>query len=47
MWGYYGSKSKIVKYYPAPKYGTIIEPLVSSRGNKYQHKEVIWTNENL
>jgi site-specific DNA-adenine methylase len=22
-------------------------PLVSSRGNRYQHKEVVWINENL
>ena len=30
MWGYYGSKSKIVKHYPAPKYGTIIEPFAGT-----------------
>ncbi|MGQ2982104.1 DNA adenine methylase [Flavobacterium sp.] len=30
MFSYYGSKSKIVKYYPPPKYGTIIEPFAGS-----------------
>jgi len=30
MWSYYGSKSKVVNYYPPPKYGTIIEPFAGS-----------------
>lgn len=30
MWSYYGSKSKIVDYYPPPKYGKIIEPFAGS-----------------
>jgi len=30
MWSYYGSKSKIVNYYPKPKYKKIIEPFAGS-----------------
>lgn len=30
MWGYYGSKSKIVNSYPVPKYGKIIEPFAGT-----------------
>ena len=30
MWGYYGSKSKIVKKYPAPKFDKIIEPFAGT-----------------
>lgn len=30
MWSYYGSKSRIVKFYPKPKHGTIIEPFAGS-----------------
>lgn len=30
MWSYYGSKSKIVKSYPPPKHGKIIEPFAGS-----------------
>jgi len=30
MWSYYGSKSKIVKYYPKPKYDVIIEPFAGT-----------------
>ena len=30
MFSYYGSKSKIVHYYPPPKYGKIIEPFAGS-----------------
>lgn len=26
MWTYYGTKKKIAKYYPKPKYDKIIEP---------------------
>lgn len=30
MWSYYGSKSKVVDFYPPPKYGKIIEPFAGS-----------------
>jgi site-specific DNA-adenine methylase len=30
MWSYYGSKSKVVGLYPAPKYDVIIEPFAGS-----------------
>ncbi len=30
MWSYYGSKSKIAYYYPAPKHNTIIEPFAGA-----------------
>lgn len=30
MWSYYGSKSKVVKYYPKPLYEIIIEPFAGS-----------------
>jgi site-specific DNA-adenine methylase len=30
MWSYYGSKSKVVKLYPPPKYDRIIEPFAGS-----------------
>lgn len=30
MFSYYGSKSKLVKYYPHPKFDTIIEPFAGS-----------------
>jgi hypothetical protein len=30
MWSYYGSKSKIVKYYPIPRYAHIIEPFAGT-----------------
>ena len=30
MISYYGSKTKIVKYYPAPRYGKIIEPFAGA-----------------
>lgn len=30
MWSYYGSKSKIVKYYPEPKHNKIIEPFAGT-----------------
>jgi len=30
MFSYYGSKSKVVDYYPPPKYGKIIEPFAGS-----------------
>jgi site-specific DNA-adenine methylase len=30
MWSFYGSKSKLVNYYPPPRYDTIIEPFAGS-----------------
>ena len=43
MWGYYGSKSKIVNYYPKPIYDTIIEPFAGTAqySLKYFDKDVI------
>lgn len=39
MFSYYGSKSKIVKYYPKPKYNTIIEPFAGSARYSLEHFE--------
>jgi site-specific DNA-adenine methylase len=43
MFSYYGSKSKIVRHYPPPKYGTIIEPFAGSAryALRYWDREVI------
>ena len=43
MWGYYGSKSKIVKHYPEPQFDTIIEPFAGTAqySLKYWDKNVI------
>lgn len=43
MWGYYGSKSKIVKYYPIPIHDTIIEPFAGTAqyALTYWDKDVI------
>ncbi len=43
MFSYYGSKSKIVDYYPAPTYGKIIEPFAGSArySLKYWDREVV------
>lgn len=43
MWGYYGSKSKIVNKYPSPKYDTIIEPFAGTAqyALKYYDRNVI------
>jgi hypothetical protein len=30
MWGYYGSKSKVIDKYPPPKFGKIIEPFAGT-----------------
>ena len=30
MWSYYGSKSKVIDFYPPPKYGKIIEPFAGT-----------------
>jgi hypothetical protein len=43
MFSYYGSKSKIVDYYPAPKYSKIIEPFAGSA--RYSLK--YWQNDVL
>ena len=42
MFSYYGSKSKIVDYYPPPKYNKIIEPFAGSArySLKFWNKEV-------
>ena len=43
MWSYYGSKSKLVKHYPTPKHGLIIEPFAGSAryALKYWEREVL------
>jgi site-specific DNA-adenine methylase len=43
MFYYYGSKSKIAKYYPKPKYDTIVEPFAGSAAYSllYRNKRVI------
>ena len=43
MWGYYGSKSKVIKHYPSPLYGTVIEPFAGSAqyALKYWENDVI------
>jgi len=43
MFSYYGSKSKIVDYYPPPKYGKIIEPFAGSArySLKYFDRDVL------
>lgn len=39
MWGYYGSKSKIIKYYPQPKFNLIIEPFAGTAQYALEHFE--------
>ena len=48
MWSYYGSKSKIVNLYPAPKYDTIIEPFAGSArySLKWFYKNIILIEKN-
>lgn len=43
MFSYYGSKSKLVDYYPPPKYGRIIEPFAGSArySLKYWQKDIV------
>jgi site-specific DNA-adenine methylase len=43
MWSYYGSKSKIIDYYPPPKYGKIIEPFAGTAryALKYFDRDVL------
>ena len=47
MFSYYGSKSKIVKYYPEPKYDLIIEPFcgASNYSLYYWENRDIWIND--
>lgn len=48
MFSYYGSKSKIVDYYPPPKYGKIIEPFAGSArySLKYYDRDVTIIEKN-
>lgn len=39
MFSYYGSKSKIVDFYPKPKYGKVIEPFAGSARYSLKHFE--------
>ena len=39
MWSYYGSKSKIVKHYPIPKFDLIIEPFAGSAWYSVLHRD--------
>lgn len=43
MWGYYGSKSKIINNYPEPKFNKIIEPFAGTAqySLKYWDKEIM------
>jgi hypothetical protein len=41
MWGYYGSKSKVVNYYPPPKHDKIIEPFAGTA----QYSLLYWDKE--
>lgn len=43
MWSYYGSKSKVIDFYPAPKLGKIIEPFAGSAryALKYFDRDVL------
>lgn len=48
MFSYYGSKSKIVKYYPRPQYDTIIEPFAGSAAYSmaYFNRKIILIEKN-
>lgn len=43
MWSYYGSKSKIIKHYPIPIFGKIVEPFAGTAqySFKYFDREVL------
>ena len=41
MWGYFGSKSKIIDKYPKPNYTTIIEPFAGTA----QYSLRYWEND--
>lgn len=43
MWGYYGSKSKIVKRYPRPEYSKIVEPFAGTA----QYSLLYWDRDVL
>ena len=47
MFSYYGGKSKIVKYYPEPKYPLIIDPFCGSAIYSFRHKlnKNVWLND--
>ena len=38
MWSYYGSKFKVAKFYPLPKYDLIIEPFAGSAWYSVLHR---------
>lgn len=48
MFSYYGSKSKVVDYYPAPKHNLVIEPFAGSAryALKYFDRDVILMDKN-
>jgi hypothetical protein len=43
MWSYFGSKTNVVKFYPAPKHGKIIEPFAGTArySLKYFDRDVV------
>ena len=43
MWSYYGSKSKVIRHYPDPKFGKIIEPFAGTAkySLKYFERDVL------
>jgi site-specific DNA-adenine methylase len=46
LFSYYGSKSKIIKYYPRPAFGTIVEPFAgSARYSLLYPKKVVILND--
>lgn len=46
MFSYFGSKSKIVRYYPSPRYPFIIEPFCGSARYSLLYKErQVWIND--
>jgi site-specific DNA-adenine methylase len=48
MWSYYGSKTTIIDYYPAPMFGTIIEPFAGTAryALRYFDREIIIIDKN-
>jgi hypothetical protein len=48
MWGYYGSKQKLVNLYPEPKFNTIIEPFAGTAqySLKYWDRNIILIEKN-
>lgn len=46
MFSYYGSKSKISKYYPKPEYDIVIEPFAGSARYALEYPEkLVWLND--